>query len=242
MNLLLIQSAKLSDTLIQDNPIISKNTQSEPIEKTLSIIDLVTSGGLGGNLVMGALCILSFFAIYILIERYSSINKASKEDISFLKSIQNFVEAKDIEAAKTLCKNTNSPISRMIEKGVNRIDKPMTDISSAIENQGKLEVYKMENNLANLATISGAAPMIGFLGTVIGMIVAFHEMASAGGNIDVAMLSQGIYTAMVTTVAGLVVGIIAFISYNYLVSKVDKVVFMLEAKTIEFLDLLHHNE
>lgn len=242
MNLLLIQSAKLSDTLIQDNPIISKNTQSEPIEKTLSIIDLVTSGGLGGNLVMGALCILSFFAIYILIERYSSINKASKEDISFLKSIQNFVEAKDIEAAKTLCKNTNSPISRMIEKGVNRIDKPMTDISSAIENQGKLEVYKMENNLANLATISGAAPMIGFLGTVIGMIVAFHEMASAGGNIDVAMLSQGIYTAMVTTVAGLVVGIIAFISYNYLVSKVDKVVFMLEAKTIEFLDLIHHNE
>tara|TARA_B100000768_G_scaffold106204_1_gene98635 strand:- start:573 stop:1301 length:729 start_codon:yes stop_codon:yes gene_type:complete len=242
MNLLLIQAAKLSDTLIQDNLIISKNTQSEPIEKTLSIIDLITSGGLGGNLVMGALCILSFFAIYILIERYSSINKASKEDISFLKSIQNFVEAKDIEAAKTLCKNTNSPISRMIEKGVNRIDKPMTDISSAIENQGKLEVYKMENNLANLATISGAAPMIGFLGTVIGMIVAFHEMASAGGNIDVAMLSQGIYTAMVTTVAGLVVGIIAFISYNYLVSKVDKVVFMLEAKTIEFLDLLHHNE
>tara|TARA_B100000767_G_C19730431_1_gene521417 strand:+ start:62 stop:790 length:729 start_codon:yes stop_codon:yes gene_type:complete len=242
MNLLLIQAAKLSDTLIQDNPIISENTQIEPIEKTLSIIDLITSGGLGGNLVMGALCILSFFAIYILIERYSSINKASKEDISFLKSIQNFVEAKDIEAAKTLCKNTNSPISRMIEKGVNRIDKPMTDISSAIENQGKLEVYKMENNLANLATISGAAPMIGFLGTVIGMIVAFHEMASAGGNIDVAMLSQGIYTAMVTTVAGLVVGIIAFISYNYLVSKVDKVVFMLEAKTIEFLDLLHHNE
>lgn len=242
MNLLLIQAAKLSDTLIQDNPIISENTQTEPIEKTLSIIDLITSGGLGGNLVMGALCILSFFAIYILIERYSSINKASKEDISFLKSIQNFVEAKDIEAAKTLCKNTNSPISRMIEKGVNRIDKPMTDISSAIENQGKLEVYKMENNLANLATISGAAPMIGFLGTVIGMIVAFHEMASAGGNIDVAMLSQGIYTAMVTTVAGLVVGIIAFISYNYLVSKVDKVVFMLEAKTIEFLDLLHHNE
>ena len=118
----------------------------------------------------------------------------------------------------------------------------MTDISAAIENQGKLEVFKMEANLANLATISGAAPMIGFLGTVIGMIVAFHEMASAGGNIDVGMLSQGIYTAMVTTVAGLVVGIVAFISYNYLVSKVDKVVFMLEAKTTDFLDVLHHNE
>jgi biopolymer transport protein ExbB len=130
----------------------------------------------------------------------------------------------------------------MIEKGIDRIDKPMTDISAAIENQGKLEIYKMENNLSNLATISGAAPMIGFLGTVIGMILAFHQMASSGGNIDVEMLSQGIYTAMVTTVAGLIVGIIAYISYNFLVSKVEKVVFQLEARTTEFLDHLHHNE
>lgn len=242
MNLLTIQNTVITDSVVNKNDIKIEDVNIDVTEKTLSIIDLITSGGLGGNLVMGTLAILSIFAIYILIERYSAINKASKEDESFLKSIQNFVEAKDIAAAKTLCKNTNSPISRMIEKGVNRIDKPMTDISSAIENQGKLEVYKMENNLANLATISGAAPMIGFLGTVIGMIVAFHEMASAGGNIDVAMLSQGIYTAMVTTVAGLVVGIIAFIAYNYLVSKVDKVVFILEAKTIEFLDLIHHNE
>ncbi|MEC7646534.1 MAG: MotA/TolQ/ExbB proton channel family protein [Bacteroidota bacterium] len=230
------------ETLVKDTIQLAEKASEETSEKTLSIIELITSGGIGGNLVMGTLGILSIFAIYILIERYSTIKKASKEDKSFLKSIQNFVEAKDIEAAKTLCKNTDSPISRMIEKGVNRIDKPMTDISAAIENQGKLEVFKMENNLANLATISGAAPMIGFLGTVIGMIVAFHEMASAGGNIDVAMLSQGIYTAMVTTVAGLVVGIVAFIAYNYLVSKIDKVVFMLEAKTTEFLDLLHHNE
>jgi biopolymer transport protein ExbB len=229
---LLLQIQIVSDSL----------TNNEITEKTLSVFDLITSGGIGGNLVMAALGILSVFAIYILIERFSAINKASKEDQNFLKSIQNFVEAKDIEAAKNLCRNTDSPISRMIEKGVNRIEKPMTDISSAIENQGKLEVYKLENNLANLATISGAAPMIGFLGTVIGMIVAFHEMASAGGNIDVEMLSKGIYTAMTTTVAGLVVGIIAFIAYNYLVSKVDKVVFMLEAKTTEFLDLLHHNE
>jgi biopolymer transport protein ExbB len=211
-------------------------------EKTLSIIDLISSGGTGGTIIMSALGILSVVAIYILIERLSALKKASQEDENFLKSIRNFVEAKDIEAAKTLCRNTDSPIARMIEKGVNRIDKPMTDISAAIENQGKLEIYKMENNLANLATISGAAPMIGFLGTVIGMIVAFHEMASAGGNIDVEMLSKGIYTAMVTTVAGLVVGIIAYISYNYLVSKVDKVVFQLEAKTTDFLDVLHHNE
>jgi len=230
------------ETLIKDTLQVAEKSTEKSTEKTLSILELITSGGIGGNLVMGTLAVLSIFAFYILIERYSAIKKASNEDESFLKSIQNFVEAKDIEAAKTLCKNTNTPISRMIEKGVNRIDKPMTDISAAIENQGKLEVFKMENNLANLATISGAAPMIGFLGTVIGMIVAFHEMASAGGNIDVAMLSQGIYTAMVTTVAGLIVGIIAYISYNYLVSKVDKVVFKLEAKTTEFLDLINENK
>ena len=213
-----------------------------PINKSISILELISSGGTGGLIIMSLLALLSIVAVFILFERYSAIQKASKEDENFLKTIQNFVESKDIEAAKTLCKNTNSPISRMIEKGVNRIDKPMTDISSAIENQGKLEIYKMENNLANLATIAGAAPMIGFLGTVIGMIVAFHEMANAGGNIDVELLSKGIYTAMTTTVAGLIVGIIAYIAYNFLVSKVDKVVFMLEAKTTEFLDLLHINE
>ena len=232
MNIILLQIPLKTDSI--SNLIVE--------EKTLSVIELISSGGIGGNIIMGTLALLSIYAIYILIERYSTIKKASLEDVSFLKSIKNFVEQKDIQAAKTLCKNTDNPVSRMIEKGIDRIDKPMTDISAAIENQGKLEVYKMENNLANLATVAGAAPMIGFLGTVIGMIVAFHEMASAGGNIDVAMLSQGIYTAMVTTVAGLVVGIAAFIAYNYLVSKVDKVVFMLEAKTTDFLDLLHHNE
>jgi|TARA_B110000263_G_scaffold51305_1_gene42947 biopolymer transport protein ExbB len=232
MQLILLQTLLTTDSI--SNLIVE--------EKTLSIIDLISAGGIGGNIIMGTLALLSIYAIYILIERYSTINKASLEDESFLKSIKNFVEQKDIEAAKTLCKNTNNPVSRMIEKGIDRIDKPMTDISAAIENQGKLEVYKMENNLANLATIAGAAPMIGFLGTVIGMIVAFHEMASAGGNIDVEMLSKGIYMAMVTTVGGLIVGIIAYIAYNYLVSKVDKVIFQLEARTTEFLDLLHHNE
>jgi len=215
-------------------------TSSE--QKTLSILELITSGGIGGTVIMGTLGLLSIFAVYILFERLSAIKKAGMDNENFLISIKNFVEKKDIEAAKTLCKNTDTAISRMIEKGVDRIDQPMTDISAAIENQAKLEVYKMENNLANLATIAGAAPMIGFLGTVIGMILAFHEMASSGGNIDVEMLSKGIYTAMVTTVAGLIVGIIAYISYNYLVSKVDKVVFKLEAKTTDFLDLIHHNE
>ena len=211
-------------------------------EKTLSIMQLITSGGTGGTIIMSTLGLLSIYAVYILFERYSAIKKASKEDKSFFKSIKNFLEQKDMAAAKTLCQNTDNPIARMIEKGVDRIDKPMTDISASIENQGKLEVYKMENNLANLATIAGAAPMIGFLGTVIGMIVAFHEMASAGGNIDVEMLSKGIYTAMVTTVAGLVVGIIAYIAYNYLVTKVEKVIFKMEARTTEFLDHLHQTE
>jgi len=232
MKFIFLQTPIITDSI--NNPIVE--------EKTLSIMELISSGGLGGNIIMGTLGLLSIYAIYILIERFSTIKKASVEDESFLKSIKNFVEQKDIHAAKTLCKNTDNPVSRMIEKGIDRIDKPMTDISAAIENQGKLEVYKMENNLANLATIAGAAPMIGFLGTVIGMIVAFHEMASAGGNIDVEMLSKGIYTAMVTTVGGLVVGIIAYIAYNFLVSKIDKVIFQLEARTTEFLDLLHLNE
>ena len=232
MKFIFLQTPIITDSI--SNPIVE--------EKTLSIMELISSGGIGGNIIMGTLGLLSIYAIYILIERFSTIKKASIEDESFLKSIKNFVEQKDIQAAKTLCKNTDNPVSRMIEKGIDRIDKPMTDISAAIENQGKLEVYKMENNLANLATIAGAAPMIGFLGTVIGMIVAFHEMASAGGNIDVEMLSTGIYTAMVTTVGGLVVGIIAYIAYNFLVSKIDKVIFQLEARTTEFLDLLHLNE
>ena len=232
MKILLIQIPITGDSLT--NIIVE--------EKTLSVVELISSGGLGGNIIMSALGLLSIYAIYILFERYYTINKASEEDESFLKSIKNFVEQKDMQAAKTLCQNTDNAVSRMIEKGIDRIDKPMTDISAAIENQGKLEVYKMENNLANLATIAGAAPMIGFLGTVIGMIVAFHEMASAGGNIDVEMLSKGIYTAMVTTVGGLVVGIIAYIAYNYLVTKVDKVIFLLEARTTEFLDVLHLNE
>jgi biopolymer transport protein ExbB len=232
MKFIFLQTPIITDSI--SNPIVE--------EKTLSIMQLISSGGLGGNIIMGTLGLLSIYAIYILVERFSTIKKASIEDESFLKSIKNFVEQKDIQAAKTLCKNTDNPVSRMIEKGIDRIDKPMTDISAAIENQGKLEVYKMENNLANLATIAGAAPMIGFLGTVIGMIVAFHEMASAGGNIDVEMLSKGIYTAMVTTVGGLVVGIIAYIAYNFLVSKIDKVIFQLEARTTEFLDLLHLNE
>jgi biopolymer transport protein ExbB len=139
----------------------------------------------------------------------------------------------------SLCKSNSSPVAKMIEKGISRIGKPLSDIGTAVENTAKLELNKLEKNLSTLATISGAAPMIGFLGTVIGMIMVFHKMASAGGNIDVEMLSEGIYTAMVTTVAGLIVGIVAYIGYNLLVAKMEKIVFIMEARTTEFLDILH---
>ena len=206
-----------------------------------NFMDMLSKMGIGGNIVMAVLLILSILAIYILVERYFAIRKESLEDEDFLMSIRKFVEEKNIDKGKTLCKNTDSPIARMIEKGLDRIDKPMTDISAAIENQGKLEIYKMDNQITNLATISGAAPMIGFLGTVIGMIIAFQEMARET-TVSASALAGGIYTAMITTAAGLIVGIIAYISYNYLVNKVDKVIFQLEARTTEFLDLLHNNE
>ncbi len=215
------------------------NAEIERTEETLSILELITSGGVGGIIVMITLFVLSVIAVYIFIERYLTIKKAAEEDQNFMNEIKDFIHDGKLEAARSLCKNTPTPISRMIEKGVNRIGKPLGDIAAAIENTGKLELYKLEKNLATLATISGAAPMIGFLGTVIGMILAFHQMASAGGNIDVEMLSEGIYTAMVTTVAGLIVGIVAYIGYNLLVAKVEKVVFKMEARTTEFLDILN---
>ena len=223
--------------------LLTINTLNDEIvveEKTLSILELITSSGTGGNIIMITLGILSILSVYLFVERYLTIKRASQEDSNFLESIKQYVENKDLEAAKNLCESTDNPIARMLNKGIDRIDKPMTDISASIENQGKLEIYQLENNLANLATIAGAAPMIGFLGTVIGMILAFHEMASSGGNINIEMLSKGIYTAMVTTVAGLVVGIIAYIAYNILVSKVEKVVFILERSTTNFMDLLHN--
>jgi biopolymer transport protein ExbB len=215
------------------------NSAEIPTEKTLSIIEMTTSGGIGGIIIMLSLLVLSIIAVYIFIERFITIKKAAEEDENFMNEIKDFIHDGKLEAARSLCRSTPTPISRMIEKGVNRIGKPLNDIAAAIENTGKLELFKLENNLATLATISGAAPMIGFLGTVIGMILAFHQMASAGGNIDVEMLAEGIYTAMVTTVAGLVVGIIAFIGYNLLVAKVEKVVFKMEARTTEFLDILN---
>ena len=186
--------------------------------------------------------ILAFFsviAVYIFIERFITISKAAKKDDLFMETIRNYMKDGKLDDAKVLCQKTSSPISRMIEKGISRIGKPLNDIQTAIENVGNLEVSNLEKGVALLAMISGAGPMLGFLGTVIGMIRAFYDMSMAGNNIDIELLSTGIYQAMVTTVGGLIVGIIAFIFYNILVAQIDKVVNLLESKSIEFMDVLN---
>ncbi|MDA8952002.1 MotA/TolQ/ExbB proton channel family protein [Flavobacteriaceae bacterium] len=221
---------------LQENPEIL-DVVSE--EKTLSIYKLIIDGGLGGQIIISILFVLLAVSLYIYFERFFAIKAASKVDKNFMNQIKDFISNGKLEAAATLCTKTNSPTARLIEKGISRIGKPLEDINKAIENAGKLEVYQLEKNVSVIATIAGAAPMIGFLGTVIGMIVAIHEIANAGGQIDIKLLSDGLYTAMTTTVAGLIVGIIAYISYNHIVVRTDKVMYQMEAKTVEFLDLLN---
>ena len=216
---------------------ILEETVSE--EKTLSIYKLIMDGGLGGQIIIAILVVLLAIALYIYFERFFAIKAASKTDSNFMNQIRDHVSHGKLDAAKVLCAQGNSPASRLIEKGISRIGKPLEDINTAIENAGRLEIYKLEKNVSVLATIAGAAPMIGFLGTVIGMIIAIHEIANAGGQIDIKMLSDGLYTAMTTTVAGLIVGIISYIQYNHLVVRTNKVVYEMEAKSVEFLDLLN---
>jgi len=208
-------------------------------EKTLSISELILNSGTGGMLVIGILVVLLAMALFIYFERLSAIKAASKIDDNFMNQIKDHVSNGKLDAAKVLCAQTKSPAARLIEKGISRIGKPLEDINKAIENAGSLEIYKLEKNVSLLATVAGAAPMIGFLGTVVGMILAFHEMASSSGQAEMGSLASGIYTAMTTTVAGLIVGIIAYISYNHLIMKTDKVVHEMEAKSVEFLDLLN---
>ncbi|MGS0526554.1 MotA/TolQ/ExbB proton channel family protein [Zobellia nedashkovskayae] len=208
-------------------------------EKTLSVIDLIFNGGTGSVLIISVLFIMLFVALYIYFERIFAIKAASKIDSNFMNQIRDYVTNGNLDAAKLLCAQTDSPVARLTEKGVSRIGKPLDDINTAIENAGTLEVYKLEKNVSILATVAGAAPMIGFLGTVIGMILAFHEMATSGGQAEMGSLASGIYTAMTTTVAGLIVGIIAYIGYNHLVNRTDKVVHKMEANAVDFLDLLN---
>ncbi len=215
-------------------------TDGEQIEKTLSIIELITSGGLAGQIIIALLFVLLIVAIYIYFERIFAIKEASKVDANFMNQIKDHVTHGKIESAQLLCAQVNSPVSRLINKGLSRIGKPLEDINTAIENAGRLEIYGLEKNVSVLATISGAAPMIGFLGTVIGMILAIFELANAGGTIEMDTLASGLYTAMTTTVAGLIVGIVGYIAYNHLVVRTNKVVYQMEANSLEFLD--HLNE
>ena len=182
---------------------------------------------------------LSIMAIYIFGSRWWAIRNASKIDPHFMNNIHNLIHEGKISAALNICKVDNSPIARLIEKGIERIGRPLSDIQTAVENTGNVEIARLEKGLPMLATIAGGAPMIGFLGTVIGMIQAFFNMSQAGNNIDITLLSGGIYTAMVTTVGGLFVGIIAYFGYNYLTAKISDLIFKMENNTIEFMDMLH---
>ncbi len=206
------------------------------VVKELSFMDMCIKGGW----IMIPLALMLILAIYIFVERMLVLRKANIEDASFMNRIKDYIHDGKIESALNLCRDTNSPSARMIEKGISRLGRPMSDVLVAIENVGNLEIAKLEKGINFMATISGGAPMIGFLGTVMGMVQAFFEMEQAGGNtINLSQLSGGIYTAMVTTVAGLIVGVIAYFAYNYLVGKVGEIMRRLEIRNMEFLDLLN---
>jgi biopolymer transport protein ExbB len=222
----------------QDAGEMSQMAELPAEEKTLSVVDLILNGGTGSVVIISVLFLMLAVALYIYFERLLAIKAASRIDKNFMNQIRDHVMNGKLEAAKILCAQTDSPVARLTEKGISRIGKPLDDINTAIENAGNLEVYKLERNVSVLATVAGAAPMIGFLGTVIGMILAFHQMATSGGQAEMGALASGIYTAMTTTVAGLIVGIIAYMGYNHLVNRTNKVVHQMEANAVDFLDLL----
>lgn len=232
MSMLLLLQAVGAET-IEQMPDLTAMTM--PTEAEMNIIDLAVKGGW----IMIVLFLLSLMAIYIFIQRLIVIRRAGKEDETFMNRIKDYIHDGKVDSALNLCRSTNTPSARMIEKGISRLGRPMNDVLVAIENVGNLEVAKLEKGFPLIATTAAGAPMIGFLGTVTGMVRAFFDMANAGSNVDVSLLSNGIYEALVTTVGGLVVGIIALFAYNYLVSQVDNVVNKMEARTMEFMDLLN---
>ena len=227
--LLLLQGTNLTET---DSTQVENGIND--LTKDIPIWDLVMEGGW----VMIPLAILSVITVYIFVERFLSINKALKDEADFMPKVKEYLMDGKIDSARDLCNQTNNPAARMVEKGISRIGKPMKDIASSIENVGKLEIYTLEKRLSFLATASGVAPMIGFLGTTLGMVRVFHAMKFEA-TIQLQTISGGIMEAMVTTIAGLVVGIIAYMAYNFLVAKVNKVVHTMEGASIEFLDLLN---
>lgn len=192
-----------------------------------------------GGWLMWVLLLLGGATIFIFVERFLAIRKASVMDMHFMNRIRDYISEGKIKSAVDLCRKTDTPIARMVEKGIERLGRPMADVQNAIENVANLEVSKLENGLPFLATIAGGAPMIGFLGTVLGMVRTFMDMSAAGGTVDMALLSGGMYVAMVTTVGGLIVGIPAYFGYNYLVARIEKLVFRMEANSIAFMDILN---
>ncbi len=218
----------------------TENTiQLQPEKHVFSLWEILTSGGVIGNVIMILIFLLGILALYIFLERYFFLKRAGKETPNFLENIRDFVEEGKVQTAVDYCKTIDSPEARMIEKGLARIGRPISDISNAMQNQGQLEVSKLEKNLNILASASGAAPMLGFLGTVIGMIMAFFEISNVTGAVSPKLLASGIYTAMATTAAGLFVGIPAYFFYNILVTKVDRLVLKIQTHVNEFLDTLN---
>jgi biopolymer transport protein ExbB len=214
--------------------IVTGAVESVKPDQAISFWSLVLAGGP----LMIPLALCSIIAVYIFVERLRTINRANVSSDSFMGKIKELVVKGDINGAKILCSQHDTPVARMIEKGVSRIGSPLKNIEASIENVGKIEVFRLEKNLSVLATIAGAGPMIGFLGTVVGMVSAFIAIAQEEGSVSPKLLADGIYTAMITTVAGLVVGILAYLGYNYLVTRVSKVVHKMEYSSIEFIDLL----
>ncbi|MDR0393549.1 MAG: MotA/TolQ/ExbB proton channel family protein [Tannerella sp.] len=239
MNVLLLlqQTGARTTGVATDAPPVLTDaiTDTLPTEAQMNILDLATKGGW----IMGVLLVLSLIAIFVFIQRFLIIRSANKSDESFMNRIKDYIHDGKIDSAINLCRKTKNPSARMIEKGISRLGRPMNDVLVAIENLGNIEVAKLEKGFPILATIAAGAPMIGFLGTVTGMVRAFFDMANAGSNVDVTLLSGGIYEALVTTVGGLIVGIVTLFGYNYLVSQVDNVVNNLESRTMEFMDLLN---
>lgn len=201
----------------------------------LSLWDLCVQGGF----VMIVLAVLSVIAIYVFVERWLAIRRAAKSDATFMNRIKDYIHEGELESALNLCRRSNSPYGRLIERGISRLGRPMNDVLVAIENTGNIEIANLEKGMPWLATTAAGAPMLGFLGTVIGMVEAFYNLASAGTSANIDILAGGIYEALVTTVAGLVVGIIALFAYNYLTARINGVMNLLESKTMEFMDLLN---
>ena len=229
-----------TDTLVQAAAEAAEQLDATPAAQPTQMSESLFSMFTMGGPLMWVLLALSILAIYLIGRKWWVIKQASRIDPNFMNDIRDYMNAGKTKSAVTLCRKYDNPVARMIETGIHRLGRPMGDIQSAIENTGNIEVARLEKGLPILATIAGGAPMIGFLGTVLGMVKAFFNMSKAGNNIDITLLSDGIYTAMLTTVGGLIVGIIAYFGYNWLTSKVSDLVYKMESSTMEFIDIVLH--